>query len=72
VRIAGIIRSTNDDKLLCFFEDIATGKEVTIHLTEKDENGNEQLVEKSVELPLARDFVAFLQLIAEEHRINSV
>jgi hypothetical protein len=46
VRIAGIICSTDDDKLLCYFEDVATGKEVTIQLTEKDKNSNEQQVEK--------------------------
>jgi hypothetical protein len=50
VRIVWILYSTDDDNLVCCLEDVATGKDVTVPVTEKDENGNEQLVEQILNL----------------------
>jgi hypothetical protein len=72
VWIAGILYSTDDDNLVCCLEDVATGKDVTVQVTEKDENGNEQQVEKILDLHLKRDFVANLQLVAEAPLIKSL
>jgi hypothetical protein len=72
VRIAGILYSTDDDKLVCILEDVATGKELTVQVTEKDENGNEQQVEVRIEPPLERELVANLQLVAEAPLIKSL
>jgi hypothetical protein len=72
VRIAGLLYSTDDDKLVCYLEDAATRKEVTVQVTEKDENGNEQQVEFRVEPSLKRELVANLQLVAAAPWIKSL
>ena len=72
VRIAGILYSTDDDKLVCYLEDVATGKEVTVQVTEKDENANERQVEVRIDPPMERELVANLQLVAAAPWIKSL